>query len=92
MVFHVLKRGVGRQRLFDKPANCVAFEELPELPELLELVNEPQTDAKVAALRRSVKRGQPFGSADWIEQSAKQLGLESTVRSRGRPRQAASDE
>ncbi|MEI8382989.1 MAG: hypothetical protein WCJ09_22905 [Planctomycetota bacterium] len=25
-VFHVLNRGVGRQRLFDKPADNVAFE------------------------------------------------------------------
>ena len=28
MVFHVLNRGVGRQRLFDKPADYIAFEEV----------------------------------------------------------------
>ncbi len=26
MVYHVLNRGVGRQRLFDKPADYAAFE------------------------------------------------------------------
>ena len=58
----------------------------------VELVNEPQTDAELEALRRSVTRGQPFGSPAWIEQTAKQLGLDSTLRSRGRPRRAASDD
>ena len=52
----------------------------------VELVNEPQTDAELDALRRSVLRGQPFGSTEWIERTAKELGLESTLRSRGRPR------
>jgi putative transposase len=28
MVFHVLNRGVGRQRLFDNPADYIAFEEV----------------------------------------------------------------
>ena len=30
MVFHVLNRGVGRQRLFDKPADYAAFESIVE--------------------------------------------------------------
>jgi hypothetical protein len=30
MVFHVLNRGVGRQRLFDKPADYAAFEDVIE--------------------------------------------------------------
>jgi len=33
-----------------------------------------------------VKRGCPLGDADWVARRAKQLGLESTLRSRGRPR------
>ncbi len=28
MVYHVLNRGVGRQRLFDKPADYAAFEDI----------------------------------------------------------------
>ena len=50
------------------------------------LVNTPQTDAELESLRRSVKRGQPYGSEGWIERVVKKLGLESSVRARGRPR------
>ena len=52
----------------------------------LEYVNAPQTDAELETLRRCGKRGQPFGGAEWISSTAKELGLESTLRSRGRPR------
>jgi hypothetical protein len=31
-------------------------------------------------------RGSPFGGADWVAQTAKKLGLESTLRSPGRPK------
>lgn len=55
----------------------------------LHLVNEPQTQAELAALRESVVRGSPFGSADWKEATAKRLGLESSLRPRGRPRKRA---
>ena len=51
-------------------------------------VNQPQTEKEVAAIRRSVLRGQPFGSADWVDRTAKCLGLESTLRARGRPRKS----
>jgi putative transposase len=51
-----------------------------------DLVNQPQTEEELEGIRRSVIRGQPFGSNEWVSQTAKQLGLESTLRSRGRPR------
>jgi putative transposase len=38
------------------------------------------------AVRRSIERGQPFGSAPWQTAVAARLGLESTFRPRGRPR------
>lgn len=51
-----------------------------------ELVNQPQSEAELEAIRRSVSRGQPYGSQTWAEQAARDLGLESTLRSRGRPK------
>lgn len=51
-------------------------------------VNEPQTEAELESLRRSVNRGQPFGSSQWTQATAKQLNLESTLRPRGRPKNA----
>jgi putative transposase len=50
-------------------------------------VNQPATDAELEAIRRSCRRGSPYGSAAWIETTARKLGLESTLRSPGRPKQ-----
>jgi REP-associated tyrosine transposase len=49
-------------------------------------VNAPQSEAELSALRQSVDRGAPFGSQRWNERTAKRLGLESSLRPRGRPR------
>jgi putative transposase len=54
----------------------------------VEYVNAAQTEAEVEALRRSVQRGCPFGSASWQQQMAARLGLSHTLRPRGRPKKA----
>jgi putative transposase len=59
---------------------------LPRPANWRELVNQPQTDAELAALRRCVNRGTPYGNADWIDATVTQLGLQSTLRPRGHPR------
>jgi putative transposase len=48
-------------------------------------VNQPQSEAELAAIRRSVKRGQPYGGERWVRATAQRLGLQSTLRARGRP-------
>ena len=48
-------------------------------------VNAVMTEKDLAALRQSANRGTPFGSESWTAQTAKTLGLESTMRPRGRP-------
>ena len=50
------------------------------------LVNRPQTDKEVQALRKSIERGAPLGSPLWQRRTATKLDLESTLRPRGRPR------
>jgi putative transposase len=49
-------------------------------------VNGIETDAELTALRNSVARGTPFGNDDWQRKTARTLGLESSLRPRGRPR------
>ncbi|WP_169975727.1 transposase [Tautonia rosea] len=49
-------------------------------------VNRPLSDAELAAMRHSVARGTPYGSEDWTRDTASILGLESSLRPRGRPR------
>jgi putative transposase len=52
-------------------------------------VDAAQTEAELAALRQCVVRGRPFGPAGWTEGVVRQLGLEHTLRPRGRPKKAA---
>jgi putative transposase len=49
-------------------------------------VNAVQTEAELAAVRRSIARGAPFGGERWSQRIAEQLGLEASLRPRGRPR------
>jgi putative transposase len=64
---------------------------LPRPRRWVDLVNEPQTEAEVAALRRCVTRGRPYGSEDWIARTARDLALSSTLRPRGRPRRSKGE-
>lgn len=59
-------------------------------PRWVETVNRPMTAAEEEALRRSVNRGTPWGAAGWQKRIARRLGLESTLRPRGRPKKAAA--
>ncbi len=52
----------------------------------VEHVNAPLTDAELTAIRRCVQRGCPLGVEAWTKRTIRRLGLESTVRPRGRPR------
>ena len=52
----------------------------------LDRVNAPQPDDELARLRTSVTRGRPFGADDWVARMCRELGLEFTLPSRGRPR------
>ena len=55
-------------------------------PNWLSRVNTPETEDELNALRLSCNRGQPFGSANWQARVTKKFGLESTFRSKGRPK------
>lgn len=74
------ERGDKKARAFlsewsvNRPRNWVAW------------VNQPETGTELEALRRSVRRGRPFGGETWVHRMAKRLKLESTLRPRGRPR------
>ncbi len=52
-------------------------------------VNQPDGTIELASLRRSVNRGTPWGEPNWVDRTANRLGLESTLRPRGRPRLGA---
>jgi putative transposase len=49
-------------------------------------VNERETTDQLRIVRRSVTKGQPFGSEPWVERMVVQWNLEATLRERGRPK------
>ena len=49
-------------------------------------VDGAETEAELAALRRSVVRGLPYGAEAWQKETAERLGLHATLRPLGRPR------
>jgi putative transposase len=77
-----------RQRGDEAARRELADWPVPGPADWLRQVNAVQTEAELAAVRRSVMRGMPFGSASWTERTVRRLGLEWTVRPRGRPKKA----
>jgi putative transposase len=63
---------------------------LPRPLDWQDMVNHPQAEREMGQLRKCVNRGCPLGDADWVEKVAKRLGLEYTLRPRGRPRGESS--
>jgi putative transposase len=51
----------------------------------LRFVNREEEAEELARLREAVNRGSPFGDDAWRENAARKLGLEATIRPRGRP-------
>lgn len=51
-----------------------------------ELVDMPQNQVELDALRQCARRNAPFGSPAWTDQTARSLGLEASIRRLGRPR------
>ena len=59
---------------------------VPRGAEWLEWVNRPLTEDDLLAMRHCVNRGTPYGSDVWKKRTATRLGLQSSMRPRGRPR------
>jgi len=54
----------------------------------VEHVNAEQTEAELAAVRRSVQCGNPFGAPSWSDEMVRRLGREGTIRPQGRPKKS----
>lgn len=77
-----------RQRMPGASESLLSASPVPLPSRWIELVNQPQNEAELAAIQRSVQRGTPYGGPRWTPRAAEELGLESTLRPRGRPRKA----
>jgi len=59
---------------------------VPRPPEWLGWVNEALSDPEVEQVRQCLVRGRPWGTDEWARSIAQRLGLEDSLRPRGRPR------
>ena len=50
------------------------------------VVNRPESEAELEAVRRSVNRGAPYGESSWQNRTARRLQLESSLRPPWRPK------
>ncbi len=65
----------------------LAIPEDPALPRnWRSRVNKVETEEELTSIRHSVRRGLPFGDDQWSRSSSVRLGLETTTRPRGRPK------
>jgi putative transposase len=51
----------------------------------LAMVNEPQDQQEQVMVQESIKRSRPAGTEGWVRRTARELGLEHSLRPRGRP-------
>jgi putative transposase len=50
------------------------------------LVNQQLNEKEADDLNKCIERNRPFGEIDWMIKTASSLGLDSTLKTRGRPR------
>ena len=74
------ERGHGLELLSDWPIAC------PD--DWLQFVNRAGAAAELETLRASAQRGRPFGAPSWVDEVVGEFDLRSTMRPRGRPKQA----
>jgi len=55
----------------------------------LKLVNDKEDKDLIKNIRHSVQKGKPLGSASWVTLMAEKLGLNSTLKPRGRPKKGS---
>lgn len=59
---------------------------MERLADWLDWVNEGETHEQLNTMRRSVIKGQPYGSEPWVERMVTRWNLGATLRGRGRPK------
>jgi putative transposase len=84
---------LGRTEFGDCEARALlARRPLPRPRDWVDRVNAPRSGVEREAVRRAVRRSSPFGSPDWQQTTAERLGLQATLRPRGRPPKRTSND
>ena len=77
-----------KRRMSDSPQWLLPLDQwpVPRRSDWLAWVNRPQSAKELDAMRLCIRRGRPYGSETWVTRTARAIGLESTLRPRGRPK------
>ena len=70
----------------------LAASPVPHAVDWLAYVNQPQTEAEVESLQECIRRRRPYGDDAWVQRTARQMGLEASLRPRGRPPKKAAQQ
>jgi len=70
----------------------LAVSPVPHGVDWLRYVNEPQTEAEVESLRQCIRRRRPYGDDARMQRTARRMGLEASLRPRGRPPKKAAQQ
>jgi len=77
------------RRQGESPPLYLQLEPVARPPDWLDYVQQPLTLDELQAVRTSVNRGRPYGTLPWMQETAQALGLEPSLRPRGRPRKTS---
>ena len=77
----------GWRRLYGTEQQRLLLTDWPvQVPkEYADMLNAPQNQDELTAIRTALRRGSPYGEGMWTDEMVAQHGLESTVRNPGRP-------
>lgn len=65
---------------------------LPRSRKWVAYVTHPETQEELESLCRSYNRGMPYGQPEWVKETCKKFGLESTIHKPGKPRKVPVNE
>jgi putative transposase len=71
-------------------AKILSNEHLVFPPNWRSMLNRDMDDETTKVIELCLMRGRPYGSADWVNETVKRLGLESSMRDPWRPRHTTS--
>ncbi len=75
-----------RERMEDSPSHLLTKSPVILPSRWPELVNRPLFPKEYEQFQRSVAKGAPFGDPKWVQRVASKMGLEHTLRNKGRPK------
>jgi len=76
----------GRVQLSELPPRLLSRRPLPYPANPIRRTNEPLGDKELHPARWSIRRGNVFRQANWVESIVRRLDLESKLPARGRPK------